>query len=87
MPEITLELGDAAELAEMLTFLAGWLTGSQKQTLADSFTAFAGHPAYNTDAHAVTCTGLSSSSGSATAKSSSASRRHDEQGRADAPCT
>ena len=50
MPQITLDTGDAAELAEMLTFLAGWLSGSQKQTLADSFAAFVGHPAYNTDA-------------------------------------
>jgi hypothetical protein len=38
MPEIALDLADAAELAEMLTFLAG------------SLTTFAGHPAYNTDA-------------------------------------
>jgi hypothetical protein len=50
MPEITLDLGDAVELAETLTFLTNWLSGSQKQTLADSFTAFVGHPAYNTDA-------------------------------------
>jgi hypothetical protein len=50
MPEITPDLGDAAELAELLTFLADWLSGGQKQTLADSFTAFVGHPAYNTDA-------------------------------------
>ena len=50
MPQIRLDPGDAAELAEMLTFLAGWLSGSQKQTLADSFAAFTGHPAYNTDA-------------------------------------
>ena len=48
MPQIRLDLGDAAELAEMLTFLAGWLSGSQKQILAGSFAAFAGHPAYNT---------------------------------------
>ena len=48
MPQITLDMADAAELAEMLTFLASWLTGSQKQTLADSFAAFVGHPAYNT---------------------------------------
>ena len=48
MPQITLEMGDAAELAEMLTFLASWLTGSQKQILAGSFAAFAGHPAYDT---------------------------------------
>ncbi len=50
MPEISLHLSDAAELAEMLTFLASWLSGSQKPTLAGSFAAFAGHPAYNTDA-------------------------------------
>ena len=49
MPEITLDLADAAELAETLTFLAHWLSGSQKQALADSFTAYVGHPAYNTD--------------------------------------
>ena len=48
MPQITLDMADAAELAEMLTFLASWLTGSQKQILADSFAAFVGHPAYDT---------------------------------------
>ena len=50
MPETRLDLGDAAELAEMLTFLADWLSGSQKQILDESFAAFAGHPAYDTDA-------------------------------------
>jgi hypothetical protein len=50
MPQITLDLSDAAELAETLTFLASWLSGSQKQILADSFAAFVGHPAYNTNA-------------------------------------
>ena len=49
MPQITLDMGDAAELAEMLTFLGTWLSGSQKQILDDSFAAFVGHPAYNTD--------------------------------------
>jgi hypothetical protein len=49
MPQITLDPGDAAELAEMLTFLADWLSGSQKQALAGSLAAFVGHPAYNTD--------------------------------------
>jgi len=33
----------------MLAFLADWLSGSQKQALHDSFAAFVGHPAYNTD--------------------------------------
>jgi hypothetical protein len=50
VPEISLDLGDAAELAEMLTFLADWLSGSQKQALAGSLDAFVGHPAYSTDA-------------------------------------
>ena len=36
MPGITLDLTDAAELAETLTFLAQWLSGSQKQALAGS---------------------------------------------------
>jgi len=49
MPQITLDLSDAAELAEMLTFLADWLSGSQKQILAGSLAAFAGHPACNID--------------------------------------
>jgi hypothetical protein len=48
MPGITLDPADAAELAEMLDFVARWLSGSQKQALAESFTAFVGHPAYNT---------------------------------------
>ena len=50
MPGITLNPVDAAELAETLTFLTQWLSGSQKQALAESFTAYVGHPAYNTDA-------------------------------------
>jgi hypothetical protein len=50
MPQITLDTSDAAELAQTLTFLTSWLTGAQKQTLADSFAAFVGHPAYTTDA-------------------------------------
>ena len=49
MPQTRLDLGDAAELAETLTFVASWLSGSQKQTLGDSFAAFVGHPAYTTD--------------------------------------
>ena len=48
MPQIRLDQGHAAELAEMLTFLAEWLSGSQKQALGQSLAAFAGHPAYNT---------------------------------------
>ena len=49
MPQITLDTSDAAELAEMLTFLAGWLSGSQKAVLSGSLAAYVGHPAYNVD--------------------------------------
>ena len=48
MPGITLDPVDAAELAEVLTFLTQWLSGRQRQALAESFAAFVGHPAYNT---------------------------------------
>ena len=44
MPEISLDLGDAAELAVTLTFLADWLSGSQKQALGESLAIFVGHP-------------------------------------------
>jgi hypothetical protein len=47
MPQIRLDLGDAAELAEMLTFLAGWLSGSQKAVLSGGMAAYVGHPASN----------------------------------------
>ena len=49
MPGITLDPVDAAEHAEVLTFLTQWLSGRQKHALAESFAAFVGHPAYNTD--------------------------------------
>jgi hypothetical protein len=55
VPDVRLAASDAAELAEMLTFLADWLSGSQKQALADSFAAFAGHPACDTG---TLCAGL-----------------------------
>jgi hypothetical protein len=48
MPGIPLDPADAAELAETLTLLTQWLSGSRKHALAESFTAFTGHPAYNT---------------------------------------
>ena len=38
-----------------MAFLTQWLSGSGQQALTDSFAAFAGHPAYNTEAP---CTGL-----------------------------
>jgi hypothetical protein len=48
MPGITPDPADAAELAEVLTFLTPWLSGRHTHALAGSFAAFAGHPAYNT---------------------------------------
>jgi hypothetical protein len=48
MPGITLDLSDATEIAETLTLLTQWLSGSQQHILAESFGAFIGHPAYNT---------------------------------------
>jgi hypothetical protein len=50
MPQVTLDPSDAAELAEMLAFLASWLSGSQEQALAGSLAASTGHTAYDTDA-------------------------------------
>jgi hypothetical protein len=46
MPQITPGLADATELAETLTFLADWLSGSQQPALAQSPATFAGHPAH-----------------------------------------
>jgi hypothetical protein len=48
MPQITLDLSDAIELAETLTFITSWLSGSHEQILADSLADFVGHPAYTT---------------------------------------
>jgi len=50
MPQITLDLSDAIELAETLTFITSWLSGSQEQILADTLADFVGHPAYDTQA-------------------------------------
>ena len=49
MSEIRLELGDAIELAELLAFLTGWLSGNEGQPLANSLAAFVGHDRYNVD--------------------------------------
>ncbi len=47
MPEVRLDAGDAAELAELLEFLAEWLVRDPDR-LAVSLEEFAGHPAYGT---------------------------------------
>jgi hypothetical protein len=47
MPELRLDVVDAAELAELLQFLAGWLARDPDR-LGASLEAFVGHPAYGT---------------------------------------
>jgi hypothetical protein len=47
MFEVRLDAVDAAELAELLQFLAGWLARDPGR-LGASLEAFVGHPAYNT---------------------------------------
>jgi hypothetical protein len=46
MPEVRLDAVDAAELAELLQFLAQWLTRDSGR-LDASLEQFVGHPAYN----------------------------------------
>ena len=84
MPGITLDLSDATEIAETLTLLTQWLSGSQQHILAESFAAFIGHPAYNTGTLCTDLRRFASSSAPATAKTSSASRRNDQQYRSPA---
>ena len=45
MPEVRLHAVDAAELAELLQFLAQWLARDPAR-LGDSLAQFVGHPAY-----------------------------------------
>ena len=45
MPYMKLDVGDAAELAEMLQFLSGWLARDPAR-LGPSLEEFVGHPAY-----------------------------------------
>ncbi len=45
MPELRLDAADAAELAEMLQFLDGWLARDPAR-LAASLEQFVGNPAY-----------------------------------------
>jgi len=46
MPDLRLDAADAAELAELLQFLAGWLARDPGR-LGASLEDFVGHPAYN----------------------------------------
>jgi hypothetical protein len=47
MPDVRLDAGDAAELAELLQFLADWLARDPGR-LGASLEQFVGHPAYGT---------------------------------------
>jgi hypothetical protein len=49
VPQIRLDHGEAIELAELLSFLADWLSGSQKQILTNSLATFVGHTGYDVD--------------------------------------
>jgi hypothetical protein len=46
-PQVHLESVDAAELAEMLTFIDQWLTGPDHAQLTASLTRFVGTDGYN----------------------------------------
>jgi hypothetical protein len=81
MTQMCLDVGDAAELAEMLTFLASWLAGSQNQPWTRARLPSPATPPTTPPRSAPTCTGSASSSAKATARNSSASRRHDQQDR------
>jgi hypothetical protein len=47
VPDVKIDLDDAVEIAETLTFLTDWLSGSQHNVLADSLTAFVGDVHYD----------------------------------------
>ena len=47
MPEMKLDVVDAAELAELLQFLGGWLARDPDR-LGASLAGYVGHPAYGT---------------------------------------
>lgn len=49
MPDLRLDHRDATELAELLTFLADSLSGTQKQTLAGTLAIVVGHTGYDMD--------------------------------------
>ena len=78
MSKFRLDLGDAIELAEPLTFLTDWLSGSQQQPLADSLAAYGGHDRYTIDQLRNDCTASCSCSASTTANNSSENPHHDQ---------
>jgi hypothetical protein len=46
MPDVRLELSDANELAELLTFLTEWTTGPDANTIEDTLLRFVGRTEY-----------------------------------------
>jgi len=74
MPEIRLDAADAAELAEMLQFLSGWLARDPAR-LAASLEEFVGTPPTGSRSCTRTWSGSSSCSAAATASPSSASHQ------------
>jgi hypothetical protein len=81
MPDMRLDTADAAELAEMLQFLAGWLARDSAR-LAASLEEFVGHPPTTWPSCARIWSGSSFCSAAATASSSLA---HDQAPPASAP--
>jgi hypothetical protein len=79
MPDVNLELNDAIELVELLTFLTDWLSGGQQQTLNDSLAVFVGHPGCNANNLAADLHRFVFCSDSATANNSSENTHHDRQ--------
>jgi len=77
MPELRLDVVDAAELAELLQFLAGWLARDPDR-LGASLEAFVGHPAYGTAQLRQDLNRLSSCSAAKTASPCSATARQSE---------
>lgn len=74
MPVTPIDMADAAELAELLQLIAGWLA-SDPATLGASLLKFTGHPAYGTQDSATTCTASPSSPAAPTGKGCSAPRK------------
>ena len=71
MPELRLDVVDAAKLAELLLFLGEWLARDPDR-LGVSLEAFVGHPAYGTAQLRQDLTGSPSCSAATTASPCSA---------------
>ena len=47
MPDVALELNEATELAELLTFIAGLFSGTENKTLSGALDRFLAAPGYD----------------------------------------